>query len=348
MLEIDDKRVCRACAAYSGGNGYCANLPGHPFEGVTVEEYAALHPDDEAAAAYLRARNEETQSVQGAPGAPRSAAAWKRALGEPGLLRRVPRPDADEGMNQELVEYGGGPSFDEVYTTPLLDWVFESRNVGRHDGHMAALRVTRNETGLPWADGWTKGDEALEDLMSAAMAQLDSELDKRDSVQDGLVDGQQQQHGTPILSPLDPVNDPVNESPGESAASLAASEAVMPETRKARSAGGEEGHEPSHAPGIEALGIAPERFGLGQLVATPGALEALEAANTSPAELLGRHRRGNWGDVDKDDWQANERALGEGTRLLSAYTLSTTNETVWIITEWDRSATTILRPDGAP
>ena len=50
-------------------------------------------------------------------------------------------------------------------------------------------------------------------------------------------------------------------------------------------------------------------------------------------------------EVDKDDWQANERALGEGTRLLSAYTLSTTNETVWIITEWDRSATTILRPD---
>ncbi len=93
------------------------------------------------------------------------------------------------------------------------------------------------------------------------------------------------------------------------------------------------------------LVIAPERFGLGQLVATPGALEALEAANTSPAELLGRHRSGNWGDVDKEDWQANERALGEGTRLLSAYALPTTNETVWIITEWDRSATTILRPD---
>ena len=159
MLEIDDKRVCRECAAYSGGNGYCANLPGHPFAGVTIEEYAALHPDDETAAAYLRARNEETQSVQGAPGAPRSAA-WKRILGQPGLVRRVPRPDADEGMNPELVEYGGGPSFDEVYTTPLLDWTFESRNVGRHDGHMANLIVTRNETGLPWADGWTKGDEA--------------------------------------------------------------------------------------------------------------------------------------------------------------------------------------------
>jgi hypothetical protein len=75
-------------------------------------------------------------------------------------------------MDLELTEYGGGPSFDEVYTTPLLDWTFESRNVGRHDGHMANLIVTRNETGLPWVDGWTKGDEALEDLMSAAMAEL--------------------------------------------------------------------------------------------------------------------------------------------------------------------------------
>ena len=223
---------------------------------------------------------------------------------------------------------------------------------------MAALRVTRNETGLPWVDGWSEGDEALEALMSAAMAELDSELDRQDSlVQDGLVDGQQQ-HGTPVLSPLDPVNDlvndPVNESPGESAANLAASGAVTPEPRNAgnaRSAAnaggeeGEEGHEPSHATGVHVLVIAPERFGLGQRVATPGALAALEAANTSPAELLGRHRSGNWGTVDKEDWQANERALGEGTRLLSAYTLPDTNETVWIITEWDRSASTILRPD---
>ncbi len=186
MLEIDDKRVCRECAAYSGGNGYCANLPGHPFEGVTVEEYVALHPDDEAAAAYLRARNEETQSVQGAPGtpgAPRSAA-WKRALGEPGLLRRVPRPDVDEEDPAE-VEYGGGPSFDDVYTTPLLDWTFEWRNVGRSDGHMASLVVTRNDTGLPWVDGWTKGDEALEAIISAAMAELDPQLRSTDNAPAG-------------------------------------------------------------------------------------------------------------------------------------------------------------------
>ena len=135
---------------------------------MTIEEYVALHPGDEAAAEYLRAAQSEE-------GAPRSAdGKWKRILGEPGLLRRVPRPDTDEGMDPELVEYGGGPSFDEVYTTPLLDWTFESRCVGRHDGHMANLIVTRNETGLPWVDGWTGGDEALEDLMSAAMAELDA------------------------------------------------------------------------------------------------------------------------------------------------------------------------------
>jgi len=74
---------------------------------------------------------------------------------------------------QDQIEYGGGPSFDDVYTTALLDGRFESRNVGRHDGHMAALVVTRNETGLPWVDGWSEGDEALDRLLSAAMNELD-------------------------------------------------------------------------------------------------------------------------------------------------------------------------------
>jgi len=70
----------------------------------------------------------------------------------------------------------------------------------------------------------------------------------------------------------------------------------------------------------------------------------LEAAQTSPAELIGRHLSGDWGTVDKDDWRANDRALREGTRLLSAYELPHTGEKVWVITEWDRSATTILLP----
>ena len=48
--------------------------------------------------------------------------------------------------------------------------------------------------------------------------------------------------------------------------------------------------------------------------------------------------------VDKEDWAANERALLEGTRLLSAYALPQTGEKLWVITEWDRSATTVLLP----
>jgi hypothetical protein len=96
--------------------------------------------------------------------------------------------------------------------------------------------------------------------------------------------------------------------------------------------------------GFEVLIIPSGRFPLGQLVATPGALAALEEAGVSPAELLGRHLSGDWGTLDEDDWAANDRALLEGTRLLSAYILPQTNERIWIITEWDRSATTLLLP----
>lgn len=83
---------------------------------------------------------------------------------------------------------------------------------------------------------------------------------------------------------------------------------------------------------------------LGQVLATPGALEALAAANILPIELLRRHAGGDWGEVDAHDRDANDRALLEGTRLLSAYTLPATKEKVWIITEWDRSVTTLLLP----
>jgi hypothetical protein len=85
-------------------------------------------------------------------------------------------------------------------------------------------------------------------------------------------------------------------------------------------------------------------FPLGQTVATPGALEALEEAGTSPTTLLDRHSRGDWGDLDQEDKRANDRAVVDDERLLSAYTLPT-GRRVWVVTEWDRSATTVLLPE---
>ena len=86
------------------------------------------------------------------------------------------------------------------------------------------------------------------------------------------------------------------------------------------------------------------RVPLGRLCATPGALRAAETVGqVALLELVRRHATGDWGELSADDWRANERALRDGTRLLSAYRLST-GVRVWIITEWDRSLTTILLP----
>ena len=86
------------------------------------------------------------------------------------------------------------------------------------------------------------------------------------------------------------------------------------------------------------------RFPLGQVVATPGALSALVSLKISPWTLLSRHARGDWGELNNRDWRENERALTEDARLLSAYTLP--DETrIWVITEADRSATTLLLPE---
>ena len=83
-------------------------------------------------------------------------------------------------------------------------------------------------------------------------------------------------------------------------------------------------------------------FPLGSLYITPGAQEKLSNEDTLAA--LSRHARGDWGDVGDEDWQENELCLKEGSRLLSVY--ETANGVkFWIITEADRSATTILLPD---
>lgn len=85
-----------------------------------------------------------------------------------------------------------------------------------------------------------------------------------------------------------------------------------------------------------------EGFKLGQLLATPGVLEAAEGDDLMA--YLSRHARGDWGIVGDADKRANDRALVEGTRLLSAYLLRDGTK-IWVITECDRSATTILLPD---
>ena len=85
------------------------------------------------------------------------------------------------------------------------------------------------------------------------------------------------------------------------------------------------------------------RFRLGQIVATPGALDALLMAGQSPGPFLRRHVTGDWGDLDEEDRKENEWSVSEGFRLLSAYTLSS-GVRIWIITEADHSSTCILLP----
>jgi hypothetical protein len=85
-------------------------------------------------------------------------------------------------------------------------------------------------------------------------------------------------------------------------------------------------------------------FPLGRIVATPGALAALERANHSAALFLTRHAGGDWGELDRDDIAENEYSMAHGFRLLSSYTTAI-GEKLWIITEADRSATTLLLPD---
>ena len=85
-------------------------------------------------------------------------------------------------------------------------------------------------------------------------------------------------------------------------------------------------------------------FLLGQIVATQGALEVLEASHQSPSEFLARHAKGDWGELSADDIAENEFSLKNGFRLLSSY-LTASGQKLWVITEEDRSSTTLLLPD---
>jgi len=84
------------------------------------------------------------------------------------------------------------------------------------------------------------------------------------------------------------------------------------------------------------------KFSLGTVVATANAHRSLPPEEVLLA--LRCHARCDWGDVDKEDWAANERALAERTRLLSVYHTEAGTK-FWVITEADRSSTTVLLPE---
>ena len=77
---------------------------------------------------------------------------------------------------------------------------------------------------------------------------------------------------------------------------------------------------------------------------TTGASEALLTAQHVPPEFLLRHKHGDWGNLCAEDQRENERSLRLGNRLLSAYQTRQEDQ-LWVITEWDRSATTLLLPE---
>lgn len=85
-------------------------------------------------------------------------------------------------------------------------------------------------------------------------------------------------------------------------------------------------------------------FALGQVVATPGAFKTMTELDIAPLELIHRHVAGDWGDLGAEDRQQNLIAIRSGLRIFSSYKIGATTK-IWIITEADRSSTTLLLPD---
>lgn len=88
-------------------------------------------------------------------------------------------------------------------------------------------------------------------------------------------------------------------------------------------------------------------FELGQLVATAGVADKMEEDSDFKSfveQSVRRYIHCDWGDTDREDKELNDDAVKNDSRILAAYNKPITGETIWIITEWDRSATTILFP----
>ena len=91
--------------------------------------------------------------------------------------------------------------------------------------------------------------------------------------------------------------------------------------------------------------VPTPRFACGQVVVTLGVDALVREGRLNPASYLSRHFCGDWGDLDPSDRRQNDAALTSGEdRLFSSYRV-TPDVTLWIITEWDRSVTTLLLPD---
>lgn len=92
-----------------------------------------------------------------------------------------------------------------------------------------------------------------------------------------------------------------------------------------------------------------EGFEMGRTFATPEALERMWSFGVEPGELIERHARGDWGELDAEDVRENEIALREGLRILSSYPIcdetGCEDHRIWVLTEADRSRTTLLRPE---
>ncbi len=94
----------------------------------------------------------------------------------------------------------------------------------------------------------------------------------------------------------------------------------------------------------EARGGALAVIDLGECRVTPGARDAAAELGVDLPRLLARHAGGDWGDVDAHDWAANDQAVKDGGRVISAYRFSETIK-LWVITEADRGSTLVLLPD---
>lgn len=101
-------------------------------------------------------------------------------------------------------------------------------------------------------------------------------------------------------------------------------------------------NEPMNTAVVIPLKPRPPLFPLGQVLATRGVLMHLERQGIAADPYLDGHARGDWGDVPTEDAEANRYAILTGARILSSYRIA--GERVWIITEADRSVTTVLFP----